>query len=293
MIIYTDFNLNLLLQLFFSLSKQIIFFSPILTNNNLPLKIYCESIVKILWQYFSILISYSLFYISLILFYFLSIFPSLFFPLFFSSSTHEPLIFFLYFLFSSLSLPLLPHTCPYFFFLYFLTFPFHSTRSLHIQNVPHTYKPLSHLSRRLKVSASLFFFFLTLRKLMMMMKKMKMMMMIKKSLHLFFRPFSLFPYFVFPSLFFFFFTLQSRWGWWGGRRWRSRWLKHKDFGILGFWVFFSMDFRLILSWVWDGFSGFKLILSCFCVDFELFLVWFCWFCVRNIKGWNGFCWLWG
>ena len=47
-IIYTDFNLNVLLQLFFSLSKQIIFFSPILTNNNLPFKIYCESIIKIL-----------------------------------------------------------------------------------------------------------------------------------------------------------------------------------------------------------------------------------------------------
>ena len=45
---YTDFNLNVLLQLFFSLSKQNIFFSPILTNNNLPLKIYCESIMKIL-----------------------------------------------------------------------------------------------------------------------------------------------------------------------------------------------------------------------------------------------------
>ena len=28
-----------------------------------------------------------------------------------------------------------------------------------------------------------------------------------------------------------------------------------------------MDFGLILSWVWDGFSGFELILSCFCVDF--------------------------
>ena len=27
---------------------EIIFFSPILANNNLPLKIYCESIVKIL-----------------------------------------------------------------------------------------------------------------------------------------------------------------------------------------------------------------------------------------------------
>ena len=58
------------------------FFSQILANNNLPLKIYCESIVKILWQYFSILISYSLFYISLILF-FIHISFSLFSPLFF------------------------------------------------------------------------------------------------------------------------------------------------------------------------------------------------------------------
>ena len=47
MIIYIDFNLNILLQLFISFSKQIIFFSPILTNNNLPLKIYCKSIVII------------------------------------------------------------------------------------------------------------------------------------------------------------------------------------------------------------------------------------------------------
>ena len=35
----------MLLKLFFSLSKKIIFFSPILANNNLPLKIYCENIV--------------------------------------------------------------------------------------------------------------------------------------------------------------------------------------------------------------------------------------------------------
>ena len=40
-----DFNFNILLKLFFSLSKKIIFFSPILANNNLPLKIYCESIM--------------------------------------------------------------------------------------------------------------------------------------------------------------------------------------------------------------------------------------------------------
>ena len=44
--IATDFNLNVLLKFFF-LSKKIIFFSPILTNNNLPLKIYCESVVVI------------------------------------------------------------------------------------------------------------------------------------------------------------------------------------------------------------------------------------------------------
>ena len=41
----TDFNFNVLLKLCFSLSKKIIFFSPILANNNLPLKIYYENIV--------------------------------------------------------------------------------------------------------------------------------------------------------------------------------------------------------------------------------------------------------
>ena len=43
--IYIDFNFNVLLKLCFSISKKIIFFSPILANNNLPLKIYCENIV--------------------------------------------------------------------------------------------------------------------------------------------------------------------------------------------------------------------------------------------------------
>ena len=43
----TDFNFNVLLKLCFSLSKKIIFFSTILANNNLLLKIYCESIVII------------------------------------------------------------------------------------------------------------------------------------------------------------------------------------------------------------------------------------------------------
>ena len=45
--IYTNFNLNILIKLFFPLSKKIIFFSPILVNNNLPLKIYCKNIVII------------------------------------------------------------------------------------------------------------------------------------------------------------------------------------------------------------------------------------------------------
>ena len=39
--VVTSFNLNSLLKLFF--------YSQILTNNNLLLKIYCENIVKILW----------------------------------------------------------------------------------------------------------------------------------------------------------------------------------------------------------------------------------------------------
>ena len=47
MIIDTDFNLNVLLKLLFFLSKKIIFFLPILPNNNLPLKIYYENIMII------------------------------------------------------------------------------------------------------------------------------------------------------------------------------------------------------------------------------------------------------
>ena len=42
--VVTSSNLNSPLKLFFYL--------PILINNNLLLKIYCENIVKILWQYF-------------------------------------------------------------------------------------------------------------------------------------------------------------------------------------------------------------------------------------------------
>ena len=43
----TNINLNILIKLFFPLSKNIFFFSPILVNNNLPLKIYCKNIVII------------------------------------------------------------------------------------------------------------------------------------------------------------------------------------------------------------------------------------------------------
>ena len=56
-------NLNSPLKLFFYL--------PILTNNNLLLKIYCENIVKILWQYFSIRIFYFLYYFSFFHFIFI------------------------------------------------------------------------------------------------------------------------------------------------------------------------------------------------------------------------------
>ena len=51
--VFTSSNLNPPLKLFF--------YSPILTNNNLLLKIYCKNIVKILCQYFSIRIFYFIF----------------------------------------------------------------------------------------------------------------------------------------------------------------------------------------------------------------------------------------
>ena len=62
--------------------------------------------MKILWQYFSFVILYSLFYVSLILFLFYPYFL-LFFPLFFSP----------------------PHTYPYFFFSLFPSFLFFPTTS--------------------------------------------------------------------------------------------------------------------------------------------------------------------
>ena len=47
-----DFNLNVLLKLFFSLSKKIIFLLPILANNNQVLKIYCENITIVFPSFF-------------------------------------------------------------------------------------------------------------------------------------------------------------------------------------------------------------------------------------------------
>ena len=81
--VVTSSYLNSPLKLFCYLS--------ILTNNNLLLKIYCKNIVKILWQYFSIMI----FFYFFILFFFLSFhfhpftfhfFFSFFFFLLFSST---------------------------------------------------------------------------------------------------------------------------------------------------------------------------------------------------------------
>ena len=84
----TDFNLNVKLKLFFSLSKKIIFSSLILANNNLLLKTYCE--------YENIVIT------------FLSFF--LFFPPLFFYSTHVPLLFSFFPTFLSFSIPLPPST---------------------------------------------------------------------------------------------------------------------------------------------------------------------------------------
>ena len=80
----TDFNLNVLLKLFFSLSKKIIFFSLLLANNNLPLKIYCENIV--------IPFPHSSSFFPTLPHFFL-----LFFPFFFLLHTRTLTLFFFYF----------------------------------------------------------------------------------------------------------------------------------------------------------------------------------------------------
>ena len=110
----TDFNLNVLLNLFFSLSKKIIFSSPILANNNLPLKIYCENIA----------ISFPIFF---------SFFP-FFFPSFFI--LHARGAAFLFFPFFS---P--PHTYPY-TFIFLLLSSFATYHFLQTQNIPALLLPL-------------------------------------------------------------------------------------------------------------------------------------------------------
>ena len=118
----TDFNLNVLLKLFFSLSKKIIFFSSILANNNLTLKIYCENIV-IPFLFFPI---FSSFFILHTRTAFLFLFFSLFFPLFFLLHTHAlPLFFFYYFpLLQSITSSKLRTFQFSFFLLFFFFFPF-------------------------------------------------------------------------------------------------------------------------------------------------------------------------
>ena len=118
----TDFNLNVLLNLFFSLSKKIIFSSPILANNNLPLKIYCENIA----------ISFPIFFSFFPFFFPLFFYPPRtwcrisFFPFFFSS-THIPLHFYFFTSFLFCNLPLPPNSehssspSSSFFFFFFLS----------------------------------------------------------------------------------------------------------------------------------------------------------------------------
>ena len=124
----TDFNFSVLLKLFFSISKKIIFFSPKLTNNNLPLKIYCKNIMIAFLNFnFSFFI---LFFPYFFTFFFIHI------SFFFSPPHMYPsnyfFFFFLFFL-SPFSLPRHSRTFHFYFFSFFLlslttsssrTFPF-------------------------------------------------------------------------------------------------------------------------------------------------------------------------
>ena len=104
-----DFNFNVLLKLYFSLSKKIIFFSPILANNNILLKIYCDNISFFFFPFFLPLFLSSTHGISFFLF-----------PLFFSY-THVHVLFLSYpsFLFFSLPfLQTLEHSELFFFFFF-------------------------------------------------------------------------------------------------------------------------------------------------------------------------------
>ena len=110
-IVDINFNLNVLLKLFF--------FLPILANNNLPLKIYCENIMIAFFNFN-------------FLFLFLKkkkkILILNFFPLFFFSFHRYFLLFFLLFPFfpsTSSTLQNIPHRAlflPLSFFIFFLPF---------------------------------------------------------------------------------------------------------------------------------------------------------------------------
>ena len=133
-IIDINFNLNVLLKLFFSLSKKIIFFSLILANNNLPLKIYCENIMIAFFNFnflflflkkkkFLFLIFFPFFFFFLFItisFFFFSLFY--FFPSFFLLHTRTLTFFFLF----SPALP--PHSRTFHtelsFFLFLFLFSF-------------------------------------------------------------------------------------------------------------------------------------------------------------------------
>ena len=92
----TDFNLNVLLKLLFFLSKKIIFFSPILANNNLPLKIYCENIVIPFPFFFSFFFpSFFILHTHTAFLFLFSFFP--FFPFYFLLHTRTLTLFFFYF----------------------------------------------------------------------------------------------------------------------------------------------------------------------------------------------------
>ena len=125
--------MNILLKFFF-LSKKIIFFSPILANNNLPLKIYCENIM----------ILFPLFFFS---FFSLFFYPPhtyrisfSFFPFF--SPPHMYPYTFLFLLLSSfvtyhfLQTPERSSSPSSFFFFFFFFFPFSlSTSFLPLQKI--------------------------------------------------------------------------------------------------------------------------------------------------------------
>ena len=145
----------------FKVSKKIIFFSPILTNNNLSLKIYCENIMIAFLNFnFSFFILFFPYFFT----FFSSIFPSIFsfFSLFFSPPHTYPSNYFFLFLFSFLSpfslpghsrtfhfsflfsffllslfpLPLLPPKRSPFFLSFFSFFSFFPLFPYHLQNVP-------------------------------------------------------------------------------------------------------------------------------------------------------------